>query len=98
MKDMIYQSFILDGSRQERADKSRSEATSFGERGEKLIALLKERFPVILVSSLVFAGVYATIIVGADIGGAKDIKTDFARITEKLELIFVSGPFFTQIT
>ena len=100
MAGMIYQSFVLDESKQRRVDKLRAQARSQekgidSERGRKLIDFLKTRYSV-LVSNSTYAGVHTIIMVGADLDGAENLKTDFGKIIEELELFFVSGAIFTE--
>lgn len=96
MADMIYQSFILDESKQKRIDKIKSQKGKIvSERGKKLIDFLKTQY-IVLVSNSTYAGVHTIIMVGAELDKAENIKTDFSRITQELELCFISGAFFTK--
>ena len=100
MVDMIYQSFVLDENGQKRVDNLRSrtrpQESIDGERGKKLIDFLKTQYTV-FVSNSVYAGVHTIIMVGAELTKAENIKTDFGKMIQELELCFVSGAFFTEI-
>lgn len=96
MAGMIYQLFVLDKNKQEKVDRIKSQKKSIdGKREIKLIDFLKRKYTV-LVSNSTYAGVYTIIIVGAELDMAKNIKTDFGRISQELELHFGSGAFFTE--
>lgn len=91
---MIYQTFVLDESKQKKIDKERGSIDS--ERGKYLIRFLKDKLYIIFISNSTYAGIHTIIMVGAELDKAENIKEDFYKIATELGLFFISGAFFTE--